>query len=177
MEESKVRQLWGRAREALSSPYARKVVIQLASFFGGMCCSRGLVFGRFAPFGVAAAASVPREGMWAAVLGAFLGYLLPSPVFIPVRYEAALLAVAAIRWSLSELKSVTSHVLFPPIAAFLPLLLTGMTMVFLNGSHIHRCAVRGGILLRSWMRLLLAQNLQLAHGICRGRHTADSGCF
>lgn len=141
VEESKVRQLWGRAREALSSPYARKVVIQLASFFGGMCCSRGLVFGRFAPFGVAAAASVPREGMWAAVLGAFLGYLLPSPVFIPVRYEAALLAVAAIRWSLSELKSVTSHVLFPPIAAFLPLLLTGMTMVFLNGSLTYTAAL------------------------------------
>ena len=141
VEESKVRQLWGRAREALSSPYARKAVIQLASFFGGMCCSRGLVFGRFAPFGVAAAASVPREGMWAAVLGAFLGYLLPSPVFIPVRYEAALLAVAAIRWSLSELKSVTSHVLFPPIAAFLPLLLTGMTMVFLNGSLTYTAAL------------------------------------
>lgn len=141
VEESKVRQLWGRAREALSSPYARKAVIQLASFFGGMFCSRGLVFGRFAPFGVAAAASVPREGMWAAVLGAFLGYLLPSPVFIPVRYEAALLAVAAIRWSLSELKSVTSHVLFPPIAAFLPLLLTGMTMVFLNGSLTYTAAL------------------------------------
>lgn len=141
VEESKVRQLWGRAREALSSPYARKAVIQLASFFGGMCCSRGLVFGRFAPFGVAAAASVPREGMWAAVLGAFLGYLMPSPVFIPVRYEAALLAVAAIRWSLSELKSVTSHVLFPPIAAFLPLLLTGMTMVFLNGSLTYTAAL------------------------------------
>lgn len=141
VEESKVRQLWGRAREALSSPYARKAVIQLASFFGGMCCSRGLVFGRFAPFGVAAAASVPREGMWAAVLGAFLGYLLPSPVFIPVRYEAALLAVAAIRWSLSELKSVTSHVLFPPIAAFFPLLLTGMTMVFLNGSLTYTAAL------------------------------------
>ncbi len=141
VEESKVRQLWGRAREAFSSPYARKAVIQLASFFGGLCCSRGPVFGRFAPFGVAAAASVPKEGMWAAVLGAFLGYLLPSPIFIPVRYEAALLAVAAIRWSLSELKSVTSHVLFPPIAAFLPLLLTGMTMVFLNGSLTYTAAL------------------------------------
>ena len=141
MEESKVRQLWGRTREALSSPYARKAVIQLVSFFAGLCCSRGLVFGRFAPFGVAAAASVPRAGMWAAVLGAFLGYLLPSPVFIPVRYEAALLAVAAIRWSLSELKSVTSHGLFPPVVAFLPLLLTGMTMVFLNGSLTYTAAL------------------------------------
>ena len=65
-------------REAFSSPYARKAILNTVSFLGGMLCSRGLVFGKFAPFGVAAVASVPREGLWAAALGAFLGYLLPS---------------------------------------------------------------------------------------------------
>ena len=141
MEETKVRQFWGRVGEALSSPYARKALLQVASFLGGMLCSRGLVFGKFAPFGVALVSSVPREGLWAAVLGAFLGYLLPSPIYIPVRYEAALLAAAAIRWSLSELKNVVTHPLFPPVVAFLPLLLTGVAMVFLNGSLSYTAAL------------------------------------
>ena len=125
----------------MASPYTRKAIINVAGFFGGLLCSRGLVFGKFAPFGVAVAASVPREGLWAAVLGAFFGYLLPSAAYIPVRYEAALLAVAAIRWSLSELKGVNSHPLFAPVTAFLPLLLTGMTMVFLNGSLSYTAAL------------------------------------
>lgn len=140
MEETRVRRFWAQVREAFSSPYARKAIIQVASFLGGLLCSRGLVFGKFAPFGVAVAASVPREGLWAAALGAFFGYLLPSPAYLPIRYEAALLAVTAIRWSLSELKAVNSHALFAPVAAFLPLLLTGATMVFLNGSLTYTAA-------------------------------------
>ena len=77
MEQTKLGRFWDRAREAFSSPYARKAILNTASFLGGMLCSRGLVFGKFAPFGVAAVASVPREGLWAAALGAFLGYPLP----------------------------------------------------------------------------------------------------
>ena len=106
MEGSRVRQIFGRLEEYLHSIYARKVITVLGSFFSGLLCSRGLVFGKYAPFGVAAAAAVPKSGMWAAVFGAFFGYLLPSPVYVSVRYAAALLAVAAIRWSLSELSLI-----------------------------------------------------------------------
>ncbi len=141
MEETRVQQIRSRVEEALSSPYARKALLQVFGFLGGMLCSRGLVFGKFAPFGVAVAASVPWGGMWAAVIGSSLGYLLPSPVYIPVRYVASLMAVAAIRWSLSELKPVNSHALFAPITAFLPLLLTGITMVFLRGSLSYTAAL------------------------------------
>ena len=141
MEQTKLGRFWDRAREAFSSPYARKAILNTASFLGGMLCSRGLVFGKFAPFGVAAVASVPREGLWAAALGAFLGYLLPSPAAVPVRYAAAILAVTAIRWSLSELKGLNNHALFAPIVTFLPLLLTGMTLVLLNGSLNYTAAL------------------------------------
>ncbi len=92
-------------------------------------------------FGVAVAASVPKGGLWGAVLGAFIGYLIPSPVYVPARYAAALVAVAAIRWSLSELKNVNTHPLYAPVVTFLPLLLTGMTMVFLNGSITYSAAL------------------------------------
>ncbi len=140
MEGSKIK-LAQRLEELAHSPYTHKAMVQGACFAAGALCSRGLVFGKYAPFGVAVGASVPREGLWAGVLGAFLGYLLPSPAYVPVRYCAALLAVAAIRWSLSELTTVNSHPLFAPTAAFLPLLLTGMTMVFLHGSITYSAAL------------------------------------
>lgn len=141
MEGSKVRQLWERCEEYLHTIYARKVITVLASFFSGLLCSRGLVFGRYAPFGVAAVAAVPGEGMWAAVFGAFFGYLLPSPVYVSVRYSAALVAAAAIRWSLSELKNVNTHPMYAPLVTFLPLLLTGVTMVLLSGSVTYTAAL------------------------------------
>lgn len=141
MEGSKVRQLWERCEEYLHTIYARKVITVLVSFFSGLLCSRGLVFGRYAPFGVAAVAAVPGEGMWAAVFGAFFGYLLPSPVYVSVRYSAALVAAAAIRWSLSELKNVNTHPMYAPLVTFLPLLLTGVTMVLLSGSVTYTAAL------------------------------------
>ncbi len=141
MEGSKVRQLFGRLGEYAHSIYARKAVTAAVSFLSGLLCSRGLVFGKYAPFGIAAAAAAPRGGMWAAALGAFFGYLLPSPVYVSVRYAAALVAVTAIRWSLSELKSVNTHPMYAPAVAFLPLLLTGMTMVFLSGSVSYSAAL------------------------------------
>lgn len=141
MEGSRVRQIFDRLEEYLHSIYARKIITVLGSFFSGLLCSRGLVFGKYAPFGVAAAAAVPKSGMWAAVFGAFFGYLLPSPVYVSVRYAAALVAVAAIRWSLSELKAVNTHPLYAPAVTFLPLLLTGLTMVFLSGSVSYSAAL------------------------------------
>ena len=79
MEQTKLGRFWDRAREAFSSPYARKAILNTASFLGGMLCSRGLVFGKFAPFGVAAVSSVPRGGAVGRGAGGFPGYLLPSP--------------------------------------------------------------------------------------------------
>ncbi len=141
MEGTKIRQFFDRLSECLRAQEARKALTALGSFVAGLLCARGLVFGRYAPFGVAAAAAVPRGGLWAAVLGAVLGYLLPSPVYISVRYVAALGAVAAIRWALSELKAVADHPLFAPGVAFAPLLLTGLTMVFLGSAVDYSAAL------------------------------------
>ena len=141
MEMARFRQAIHDVGEQLRSDNARKALVAAGCFLAGLVSSRGLVFGKYAPFGVALAAAAPRGGMWAGALGAFLGYLFPSPVYVPVRYAAALVAVAAIRWSLSELKSINTHPLFAPAAAFLPLLLTGMTMVFLHGSISYTAAL------------------------------------
>ena len=130
-----------RIKEYLHSVYAEKIIVTILSFAVGMLCSRGVVFGKYSPFGVAVAASVPRSGMWAAAAGAFFGYLFPSPVYVPARYAAALIAVVAIRWSLSELKGINTHPLFSPLVTFLPMLLTGIAMVLINGSLTYSAAL------------------------------------
>ena len=141
MEVSKVRRLRDRLQELSRASSVQAVLTQLGSFLAGLLCSRGLVFGRYAPFGVAAVAAVPREGLWAAAAGAALGYLLPSPATLTIRYITALVAVGAIRWSLAELKRIAGHALFAPIVTFTALLLTGGTMVFLTGSLGHRAVL------------------------------------
>ena len=141
VEEKRSIQINQRIYEYLHSEYAQRIIIAVVGFLSGMIASRGLVFGRYAPFGVATVAAVPKKGMWGAVMGAFVGYLFPSPVSVPARYAAALIAVVAIRWSLSELRGIYSHPLFAPATTFLPLLLTGVVMVVLNGSMEYTAAL------------------------------------
>lgn len=127
-----------RARDRLTAvfqvPYVKKTAMLLLCGVLGLLSSRGLVFGKYAPFAIAAAAACPFSGVWAVILGGSLGYLYPSPVDVPARYIASLLAVGAIRWSLSELKAVRDHPVFSPAVAFLPLLLTGATLTLINGA-------------------------------------------
>ena len=83
---------------------------------------------------MAAIAAVPQKNMWAAVLGAVFGYLLPGAAWIPARYIAASLAAAAIRWTLSDLMKLRNHPVFAPVVSLLPILATGLAVVGVNGS-------------------------------------------
>ena len=83
-------------------PGFRAVARQAVFFLVGLLCARGVVFGKYAPFGVAAVAAMPYHSMWSTVLGCAIGYLLPSQVSVPVHYIAAILAAAAIRWTMND---------------------------------------------------------------------------
>ena len=85
VEQTKLGRFWDRAREAFSSPYARKAILNTVSFLGGMLCSRGLVFGQIRAFGVAAVSSVPREGLSGRGAGGFPGV----PAALPCRGACA----------------------------------------------------------------------------------------
>lgn len=115
-------------------PGMRAVARQAVFFVVGLLCARGVVFGKYAPFGVAAVAAMPYHSMWSTVLGCAVGYLLPSQVSVPVHYIAAILAAAAIRWTMNDLVRVRQHPAFAPMTAFLPMLCTGMALAFVNGS-------------------------------------------
>lgn len=113
----------------------------LAAFTIGLLFARGTVFAQYAPFGVAAAAAMPYSTLWSAILGSAFGYLLPSTVTVPVHYLAALLATAAIRWTLNDLIRLRSHPAFAPFVAFLPILATGISVSLVSGSSVGTTAM------------------------------------
>ena len=128
----------GRIRfsQAAEAP-AKAAAKQLAAFAVALICARGVVFGQYAPFAVAAVAAAPYPVLFCAAIGGALGYLLPSAAIVPVHYLAALIAAAAIRWALNDLVKLRMHPLFAPMAAFLPLLTTSVAVAAINGSGLH----------------------------------------
>ena len=131
MEKESVRRV--PFSQAAAAP-AKALARQLTAFAVGLLCARGVVFGQYAPFGVAAVAAAPYPLLWGMALGSAVGYLLPSSAGVPVHYLAALLAAAAIRWTLNGLVKLRMHPLFAPAIAFLPLLATSVSVVTVNGS-------------------------------------------
>ena len=116
----------------VSSKAAKNIAAQCGYFIFGILVSRGAIFGSYAPFGAAAVAAVPFKNLFASMLGSILGYILltPSGCF---RYVAAAVAVAAIRWTLSDIKKINSAKLFAPLVAFVPMLATGIVLTAVGG--------------------------------------------
>ena len=110
----------------------RQVLLMALWGIVGMIVPRATVYGGFAPFGVGVAAAVSGPGSVVAYLATGMGYLLPEGAAFPLRYLAAVAAVAGIRWSLNGLKRVTGAVLFAPVTAFLASGCTGMAMTFMG---------------------------------------------
>jgi stage II sporulation protein E len=124
-----------RFSEAAAAP-TKAAAKQLVAFAVTLLCARGIVFGQYAPFAVAAIAAAPYSVLFSAALGGAVGYLLPSAASVPVHYLAALLAAAAIRWTLNDLVKLRMHPIFAPATAFLPLLTTSVAIVAVNGSAL-----------------------------------------
>lgn len=120
-------------RGRVSSEISKKLIAQAVYFGLGMLVTKGTVFGSYAPFGPALAAAAPFGNLVAAVGGSVLGYLLPFGIGDGVRYLAAVLAVAAIRWTLNDLKRVRAHPLFAPLVALGPVVATGIAIGTVEG--------------------------------------------
>lgn len=115
-------------RETLASQTLMKLLVQIVYFGLGILASRGTVFGGYSPFGAALAASAPFPNLIAVTAGTIVGSLLPGAVNEGIRYLAAILATAAIRWTLNDLKKLNQSQLYAPIVAFVPIFATGLAM-------------------------------------------------
>lgn len=98
--------------DTMSSKTVRGFAMQAVYFFAGILVSGGAVFGSYAPFGASMTAAVPFKNLLSSIAGVSLGYILFTPGG-SFRYVATVLAIGAIRWTLSDLKKLTQ-------AAFLP---------------------------------------------------------
>ena len=111
----------------------RKAVLQAVYFAAGLLMSRAVVFDGYAPFGVALVAAVPSSNLLAVVGGGIIGYLIPSAVGETMKYLAAVIAAAAIRWTLSDIGRLRQHPLFAPLVAMGPVLVTGLAVSTVSG--------------------------------------------
>ena len=108
---------------------AKEFGVHLIYFIGGAVISRGAMLGSMSPFGASFCAAIPFSYMPAGVLGAALSYLFLSPVD-SFRYIAVVIAIAAVRWILNEIKKISANRFFPSAVAFLPVFATGLALTF-----------------------------------------------
>lgn len=100
----------------------QNVFAAVLGFIGSRACVQSVA----APFGIAVVAAAPRVFTPAAVLGAALGYFIPSGHFSAFKYIAALSAIAAIKYMLCSIKNLSQNKFVLSVACILSLMLTNV---------------------------------------------------
>ena len=111
----------------------KDLITQFAYLIVSVFISRGTVLGVYAPFGPSFIAAVPYKNLWASVSGTVIGYILPMNVNGSMRYISTVLAIAAVRWTLSDLSKFNSYPIYVPVIALVPTLATGLAMNTVDG--------------------------------------------
>lgn len=78
-------------------------------------------------------AAAPFKNMLASVLGASIGYCTISGTGNTIRYVTAMIALAAIRWTLNDIARIRKSKLFAPIITLMALIATGLAMMSVSG--------------------------------------------
>ncbi len=94
----------------------------------GLLSSRGTILGRYFPFGLSLIAASPESQTIYSLIGAIIGYIFQVNTSSSVRYISTAIAIAAIKWTLSELKYIKNHRLYIPLLTFIPTFFTGMAL-------------------------------------------------
>lgn len=124
-----------RRKSAAIPNFAKGIVLQAVYFLLGLTLSLGAVFGELAPFGASLSAAVPLKFTGATVAGASVGYIFANPREA-FRYVGVLLAIGALKWLLSDIKIIQRSPLYAPLLAFVPMLLTGIALLFVSSSKL-----------------------------------------
>lgn len=118
-----------------NSAAIREVAEAALHFFLGIVVCRGVIFINLAPFGASYVAAAPRKRLMWAVAGTAVGYIILNPTQ-PFRYVAVTIAIAVVRWTLEDVKLLSRSILYAPTVAFLPVLASGIAMMFVSTSTL-----------------------------------------
>ena len=102
--------------------------IKMMCFISAILISRGEVLGRYYPFGLSFSASAPLKFLTPTLIGTAIGYLFPLRLGCAIRYIATVVAITAIKWTLSDISKIKNHVLYTPLVVFFSSLVTGISM-------------------------------------------------
>ncbi len=102
----------------------------------GLLIPRATVYGGLAPFGVSLAACADGPAAMIVYLATAVGYFLPSEVVMPIRYVAAILVVAGVRWAFGNTKKIAASPAFVPLLAAGAVLATGLAVGNIRGFQI-----------------------------------------
>lgn len=86
--------------------------------------------GEFSPFGVAFAASVPKNMTLSAAAGSLLGYFFSLDSVTALRYTSSLLALCVILSALKPFKQIRDNVFTPVAVGFVCVFVTGLAVAF-----------------------------------------------
>ena len=124
-----------KAKNTYPMDFVKTVGINALYLLCGIIVSRGAVLGSLAPFGASFSASVPKKYLVSSLVGTAFGYILlnPSDSF---RYVAVVVAIGCLRWLMSDIPAVNKSRLFAPLVAFVPILATGIALLFVSTSTL-----------------------------------------
>ncbi len=106
----------------------RTLVEMVGGIILGILLPRASVYEGLMPFGIGLSASVSGPGTVLVYLAVLMGYLLQGSA-VSLRYMAALIVVAGVRWAVSGFHIVSRSVIFPAVVAFVGLLVTGSALL------------------------------------------------
>lgn len=118
-------------------------------FIGVLCLVLGFlsanarVYSSYAPFGISLCAALPFFGVIPSFIGSAVGYVVFSGSSAGFRYIASMAAVVAIRWTLSDLKRIKSHPLFPAAICSVPVFATGLAILSVGGFSLRLLLMYG----------------------------------
>ncbi len=102
----------------------------------GLLVPRAALYGEMAPFGIGLAAAV--GGNLPVLLSLGVGYLLAAPVFLPLRYIAAVAVVGGSRWVVAAMPELEERPFIPPVLAFVSVALSGLVVLGQSGVDGYR---------------------------------------
>ena len=105
-----------------------RIILKSVYIIFGLLASKGTILGRYFPFGLSLISASPESQTAYTLIGAIVGYIFQVNTSSSVRYISTAIAIAAIKWTLSELKYIKKYNLYIPLLTFVPTFFTGVAL-------------------------------------------------